>query len=277
MILDKRIIDTDEYEVEAVHDIHLLYSEGWMFVVHVDVSNAGLLRRLHFGWLARLLYGDLKRLRLLPWRYVQPLPSDIGRFTGDVKLNVSRDKIRDIHPADLADILEELSGAERMSLFDALDTETAADALEESEPRVQRQLVASVHRERVVELLNTMTPAQIADILEILPRSEADALLGALPAEAGAKVSELLSAHEKSLTSLATTRCLALRETDSVSDALTLFARPVTTLRRRNVCLHRGRGRGVEGRHRHPRADSGPAGRTAGQHHDYSDRHPVAA
>ena len=59
MILDKRIIDTDEYEVEVVYDIHLLYADHRLHVVHVDVSNAGLLRRLHFGWLARLLYGNL--------------------------------------------------------------------------------------------------------------------------------------------------------------------------------------------------------------------------
>jgi len=223
MILDKRIIDTDEYEVEVVYDIHLLYTEKRLFVVHVDVSRAGMLRRLRLGWLARLLYGDLKHMKLLPWRYVQPLPSDIGRFKGDVKLNVSREKIADIHPADLADILEELSGEERMSVFDTLDTETAADTLEETEPRVQRQLIAAVRRERVVELLNTMTPAQIADILEILPRVEADALLGTLPAETKAKVSALLSEHEVSLVSIATSNYLALPANASVAEALDRF------------------------------------------------------
>jgi CBS domain-containing protein len=223
MILDKRIIDTDEYEVEVVYDIHLLYTERRLFVVHVDVSRAGMLRRLRLGWLARLLYGDLKHMKLLPWRYVQSLPSDIGRFKGDVKLNVSREKIADIHPADLADILEELSGEERMSVFDTLDTETAADTLEETEPRVQRQLIAAVRRERVVELLNTMTPAQIADILEILPRVEADALLGTLPAETAAKVGALLSEHEVSLVSIATNHYLAMSAKASVAEALDRF------------------------------------------------------
>ena len=60
MILDKKIIDTDEYEVEVVYDIHLLHAEGRMLVVHVDVTKAGMLRRLHFGWLARLLWGEVK-------------------------------------------------------------------------------------------------------------------------------------------------------------------------------------------------------------------------
>jgi magnesium transporter len=223
MILDKRIIDTDEYEVEVVYDIHLLHAEGRLFIVHVDVGKLGMLRRLRMRWLARLLGGGFKEPRLLPWRYVQALPSDIGRFKGDVKLKISWDKIADIHPADLADILEELSGEERISVFNALDTETAADALEETEPRVQRQLVASVRRERIIELLNTMTPAQIADILEILPRHEAEVFKGSLPHEVSAKVNELLNKHEISLISLATNKYVALPETATVLDALTKF------------------------------------------------------
>ena len=223
MILDKRIIDTDEYEVEVVYDIHLLYTEGRMFVVHVDVSKAGMLRRLYFGWLARLLYGNAQTQKLLPWRYVQPLPSYINRFAGDVKLNISREKIADIHPADLADILEELNEDERMAVFNTLDTETAADALEETEPRVQRQLIASVRRERIVELLLTMAPAQIADILQILPRIEAQGLKASLPAETRAQVTELLSDQDVSLTSITTSRFLSLPETATVNDALTRF------------------------------------------------------
>jgi len=223
MILDKRIIDTDEYEVEVVYDIHLLHTEGRMFVVHVDVSKVGMLRRLNLGWLARLFHNGHKELELLHWRYVQSLPSDISRFKGDVKLNISWDKIGDIHPADLADILEELSGEERMSVFNTLDTETAADTLEETEPRVQRQLVATVRRERIVELLNAMSPAQIADILEILPRHEAEALKGSLSHEVGAKVNELLNQHEIKLTSIATNKYLALPEIATVNDVLTKF------------------------------------------------------
>ncbi|MGD0782327.1 MAG: CBS domain-containing protein, partial [Candidatus Aminicenantales bacterium] len=133
------------------------------------------------------------------------------------------DKIADIHPADLADILEELSGEEQVSVFNALDTETAADTLEETEPRVQRQLVASVRRERIIEILNTMTPTQIADILAILPRHEAEACKGSLPHEVCVKVNELLNKHEINLRSIATNNYLALPETATVNDALTKF------------------------------------------------------
>ena len=223
MILDKKIIDTDEYEVELVYDIHLLHAEGRMLVVHVDVTKAGMLRRLHFGWLSRLIWGEVKETQLLPWKYVQSLPTDIDRFHGNVKLTVSRERISDIHPADLADILEELSGEERMAVFNTLDTETAADTLEEAEPRVQRELVASLRRERLAELFHTMTPAQIADILEILPRVDAEALKKGLSQEEVEKVSELLDAHDVKLPSLATDGFLALPESALVRQALTKF------------------------------------------------------
>ena len=223
MVLDKKIIDTDDYEVEIVYDVRLLYAEGKMHVVHADVTSAGMLRRLHFGWLARLLWGPTKETNLLPWRYVQPLPSDLGRFRGDVRLTISREKIADIHPADLADILEELSGEERMAVFDTLDTETAADTLEEAEPRVQRDLVASMRRDRLVELLQTMTPAQIADILEILPRIDAQVLRKLLPAETAVKVAELLDEQDVELESIATNRFLALPPTALAEEALDCF------------------------------------------------------
>ncbi len=223
MVLDKKIIDTDDYEVEVVYDIRLLHAEGRMHVVHVDVSTAGMLRRLHFGWLGRLLWGPIRDTDLLPWRYVQPLPSDLGRFRGDVRLTISREKIADIHPADLADILEELSGDERMAVFDTLDTETAADTLEEAEPRVQRELVASMRRDRLVELFQTMTAAQIAGILEILPRIDSQVLRRLLPAETAVKVAELLNEPDVELESIVTNRFLVLPGTALAGEALSCF------------------------------------------------------
>jgi DNA-binding transcriptional ArsR family regulator len=195
MILDKKIIDTDEYEVEVVYDIHLLRAKGRMFVVHVDVTKAGMLRRLRLGWLTGLRPKSAQEALLLPWKYVQPLPTDLDRFHGNVKLNISREKIADIHPADLADIMEELSSEQRLAIMDTLDTETAADTLEEAEPRVQKDLVASLRHDGVAELLQTMTPAQIADLLAILPRMDAEARKKTLPEETASRVNDMLNVH----------------------------------------------------------------------------------
>ena len=113
---------------------------------------------------------------------MQQLPADIGSFNGNVKLNVLKEKLPDIHPVDLADILEELEHEQRMAIFNQLDTEHASDTLEEVEPRVQRDLVSSLTIERVTELVNEMTPAQAADLLAELPASESDAILDKIEA-----------------------------------------------------------------------------------------------
>ena len=97
------------------------------------------------------------------------MPHDIGRFEGNVKLNLLKEKLPQIHPVDLADILEELDHDHRVAIFNQLETEHASDTLQEVEPRVQRKLVSSLPIERVAEIVNEMTPAQAADILAALP------------------------------------------------------------------------------------------------------------
>jgi len=77
---------------------------------------------------------------------------------GRVKLNVLKAKLPDIHPADLADILEELNHDKRLAIFSELETEHASDTLEEIEPRVQRELIAALTKERAAELIKDMTP-----------------------------------------------------------------------------------------------------------------------
>jgi len=94
---------------------------------------------------------------------VQRLPHDIGRFEGNVKLNLLKEKLPQIHPVDLADILEELDH-HRVAIFNELETEQASETLTEVEPRVQRKLVSSLTVERVAERVDEMAPAQAADI-----------------------------------------------------------------------------------------------------------------
>ena len=110
-----------------------------------------------------------------------------------------------------------------MAVFDTLDTETAADTLEEAEPRVQRELVASMRRDRLVELFQTMTAAQIAGILEILPRIDSQVLRRLLPAETAVKVAELLNEPDVELESIVTNRFLVLPGTALAGEALSCF------------------------------------------------------
>ncbi len=157
-ILDKKILDMDDHEVEVVYDIKLAFQNDKLYAAEVDFSHYRALRRLGFRKLAKLLTNRNREDRV-SWLYVQPLPEQLGSFAGNIKLKVPKAGLSEIHPVDLADILEELEGGQRVALFNALDAEQASDALEEVEPRVQRELIRAIEKERAALLINEMTPA----------------------------------------------------------------------------------------------------------------------
>ncbi|MEI8186143.1 MAG: CBS domain-containing protein [Chlorobiaceae bacterium] len=197
-ILDKKILDMDGHEVEVVYDVKLLFQNERLFVTDVDFNRFRILRRMGFKKLANYLARH-KEGSSISWLYVQPLPDTIGSFEGNVKLNVLKENINDIHPVDLADILEELEGSQRMAVFNQIEPELASDTLEEVEPRVQRELIRSMEKERAAELINDMSPAQVADILSALPASEADEIIEFVDSENKQRVQQMIDKHDENI------------------------------------------------------------------------------
>jgi magnesium transporter len=218
-MMDKKIIDMEDREVEVVYDIQLVYADGKLYLTHVDASRAGLLRRIKLGFLNKWLFGKKESPDLVPWNYVH-VPADLGRLKGQLRINVQKEKLKDIHPADLADILEELGHKERMEIFDGLDTEKAADTLEEIEPRVQRELIKSIRQERIGEIFKSMTSAQLADLFSILPNEEAQKFIESLDSEKARKVRAILSQREENVSSLVSRTYVAFPGDITVSEAL---------------------------------------------------------
>lgn len=227
-ILDKKVIDMDDNDVEVVYDIKLVLRNKKLYVTDVDSSRYGLLRRIGLKWLATFIYelADSIKSDTIPWTYVQPLPEKISSFKGNVKLNVLKDKLQELHPVDLADIIEELDHNQRLAIFNELDPELASDILEEIEPRVQRDLISSLKKEKVVELINDMTPAQAADILVVLPSEEADEILSnisELDNETAKKIQYIIEKHDEKVLNFATSHYFALLAETSVDDAIKEF------------------------------------------------------
>ncbi|MCX6698220.1 MAG: CBS domain-containing protein, partial [Methanoregula sp.] len=133
---------------------------------------------------------------------------NIGSFAGNVKLNVLKEKLADIHPVDLADIIEELDHEQRVMVFSSLDNEQASDTLEEIEPNVQRDIISSLKTERVVQLINDMTPGQAADILAVLPSSDAHVILAALNPDTARKIQSIIEKQEEKVINYTTKKIL---------------------------------------------------------------------
>ena len=218
-ILDKKILDMDDHEVEVVYDIKLAVQNGKLYAAEVDFSRYRALRRLGLHKLAKLLTDRNKENRV-SWLYVQPLPAQLGSFAGNVKLKVPKAALNEIHPVDLADILEELEGGQRVALFNALETEHASDTLEEVEPRVQRELIHAIEKERAALLINDMSPAQAADILAILPRDESDAILKLIDRDKSSKVGHIIAEHDEQILHYASLKLIRLPATTPAVEVL---------------------------------------------------------
>jgi CBS domain-containing protein/sporulation protein YlmC with PRC-barrel domain len=224
-LLDKKVLDCDDDEVEVVYDIKLAARNGRLYVTDVDCSRSGFLRRIGLKRLSDFIRSVAASINedTIPWTYVQQLPEDMGSFKGSVKLNLLKEKLPDIHPVDLADILEELGHEHRMAIFNELDTEQASDTLEEVEPRVQRELISSLSAERTAELLNDMTPGQAADIVAVLPSDHADAILTLIEEEEATKIRRLIEKHEEHIRNFATTRYIKFPPNMLVGDVMSNY------------------------------------------------------
>lgn len=207
-LLDKKVLDFEDREVEVVYDIKLVLTGDRVYVSDVDISRYGLLRQLGLKGLADHLYqraAETKK-RLIPWSYVEPLPEQLGALQGNVRLSVLKEKLADVHPVDLADILEELDSTQRITLLEDLDTKRASDTLEEVDPAVQREIVFSLRKERVAQLIGEMTTGQAADILAVLPADQKKAILALMEPANAAKIEDILEKHETNILNFTTSK-----------------------------------------------------------------------
>jgi magnesium transporter len=221
-ILDKKILDMDDHEVEVVYDVKLLQQNDKLYASEVDYSRNRLLRRMGLKKLANWV-AEHNEDAAVSWMYVQPLPDRLGTFSGHVKLNVLKENIRDIPPVDLADILEELDTHQRLAVFNQLEAEHASDTLEEVEPRVQRELIRGIDKKRAAELIDEMSPVQAADVLAALPANLAEDLLELMSRENVPRIRQLIERHDENILLFATQRYIKLPASTPINEVMTKY------------------------------------------------------
>jgi len=217
-IWDKQIVDTSDARVVRVNDLQIAEVKGELRLLGVDVGFRGLLRRLGFErFLCPLIErfsGPLKN-EIIGWDIVESVPTN---FT-HLKLAVPSQKIRELHPADLADILDDLSVQEGLSLLKGLDTETAAETLAEAEAETQAQIIAEMPSERASDILEEMEPDEAVDILQDLEEDKAAEILSHMDAEEASDVRELLKHPENTAGGLMSMGFATIFEEFSVDEA----------------------------------------------------------
>ncbi len=236
-VLDQQILDVNGRKVVRVNDVGFeLHRSGDLLTLRaaeVDVGVSGALRRLFQGalprrWLARASHWPSSRR--IPWNVFNLIETDPARR---VKLQITYQDLANLHPADVADIVEDLAPAEREAVLESLTDEVAADVLGEMEPRMQRSLVESLDSEKAADIVEEMDPDQAADLLADLPQETTREILRDMQAEERAEVSDLLEFREDTAGGRMTTDVVALPADATVGDvaaALRRFEGPVEPL-----------------------------------------------
>ncbi|MBN2204400.1 MAG: magnesium transporter [Thermoleophilia bacterium] len=215
--LDKQLVDTEGHKVIRVNDIQLVRTGPFVHAVAVDISSGAILRRVGLGRVSdRLTKGRQQpKPHLIDWRVL-----DLGETDDSgVRLAVPRTKIELLHPADIADIVHELSPEERAAVIDALKDEIAADTLEELHPSYQTSLLLDMSDDRASELLASMSPDDAADLLADLPDERRAHLIAMMEKEDAEDMRELLSYPEDSAGGIMTPDFAWVRLDDTAAEA----------------------------------------------------------
>ncbi len=223
-LVDRQIIDIHGRKVVRVNDVDLEWmgrgAAHLLRVAEVEVGMRGAFRRIFKGLLPRAKLEALSRKLAahgIPWHFVDVIEVDPARR---VKLRIEHERLAEIHPSDLADILEELAPAEREAVFNSLDEEVAAEALEEVEPKLQRALLEKLDEERIADIVEEMDPGAAADLLAELSEDQSDAILEEMEPEERQEVEELLEFDEDSAAGRMTTDFVSVGTDANVAQAV---------------------------------------------------------
>jgi magnesium transporter len=223
-LLDQQIIDAQGRKVVRVNDVTFDVRHekdgDVLWVLDIDIGIRSVFRRVVQGLLPRRWVRTLQS-RIPPnsirWAFCNILEPDPQRR---LRLNISNRLLEDMHPADLADIVEELSHQDREAIFENIDSEVAADTLTEVEPNIQVSILESLETETAADIVEEMAPDEAADVLAELGEETSEEILEEMESAPKSEVRELLEFEEDTAGGMMNTEYISLGEHATVADAL---------------------------------------------------------
>lgn len=206
-VLDKQIVDVEGRRIVRVNDLKLTQVRGVARLLGADISGQAFLRRL-----LPFRFSE----QLVSWNYVAPL----GTALDQVKLKVPYTKLASLHPADLADLIEQMTPETAADTLESMDVETAADTLQEVEDAYQADIVEEMATDKAAAVLEAMPAAEAADIVADLSAERAQEILAEMQPQEAAEVQELLKYEEDSAGGRMTSEVVALSQNLTAAQAI---------------------------------------------------------
>lgn len=188
-VLGRHLVDVARGRIVQAHDLVLTPTEDGWHLGGIDRSPQAMLRRL----LPRRGRPDLRRHAILDWKDVQPFV----RHVPTAKLLMPLQRLRRLHPAQIADIVEGASHEEGEEIIEAVegDADLTADIFEELDPEHQVEFLKSMTNEEAARVLDRMAPDDAADLLGELDQSRRLPVLNHMSASQQHKLRKLLQYH----------------------------------------------------------------------------------
>jgi CBS domain-containing protein/sporulation protein YlmC with PRC-barrel domain len=221
-LLDKQIVDINGKKVVRVNDLRIANISTEIRVIAVETGLLALSRRYGLDKIVKFLYKLCRKEvydTVIMWDDVESLEM----VDDNLKISVPYKKISELHPADIADILEEVDLKYRNKIFESLDEHLAADTLEEIDPEIQADILETINESKVPGILNNMSNDEIADILEELDEEMAEKLLMNLETEDEEKVRDLMKYEEESVGSIMNTDFVSFNLNITAAETLELL------------------------------------------------------
>ena len=207
-------VEADPPRLVTAHEIELACVNGWWRVVGVDHSSRAQLRRL----LPRRLRGLVGDRPFLDWTDMEP-------FVGHVpsaRLRFSHRKLANLHPAEIADLVEAASHDEGEELIEAVgqDRELEADVFEELDEHHRQEFIRERPDAQVAAVIARMAPDDAADLIVEIDQDRRARVLALLPAEQRRQIEALLGYNPATAGGLMSPDFVALAPAEQVEQAL---------------------------------------------------------
>ena len=207
-------VEADPPSLVTAHEIELACIDGWWRVVGVDPSVRAQIRRA----LPRPLMGAVGDRPFLDWTDLEP-------FVGHVpsaRLRFSHRKLANLHPAEIADLVEAASHEEGEELIEAVgqDRELEADVFEELDEHHQLEFIRERPDAQVAAVVARMAPDDAVDLIAEIDQERRARILALLPPAGRRRIETLLGYNPSTAGGLMSPDFIALDETATVADAL---------------------------------------------------------
>jgi len=214
-LLDKQIIDFKGSKLVRVNDITLTWiahkQQRGLVLVAVDIGIRGLFRRLGLEFLVKS-----RENNFIGWQFIKPLENR----TSSLQLSRDKEQLSQLHPADIADIVEQLDYNSRASFIKNLDSRQAIEALAEMDLDTQIEIITQMDQEQASDLLEDMPPDEAADILGELPDEKSQELLSLMESDDAEEVQELMNYPDDTAGALMTTEYIGLSANITAEEAI---------------------------------------------------------